>query len=93
MRGPGRYPATFRGRQAATRAVGGFPKSKYEQASVLRSSFYIGYCQQGWSEVLSRAVIDSLIHTATKNKHTWVWKYIDANIGCRIEPALIPETT
>jgi Family of unknown function (DUF5691) len=53
----------------------------------------IVYCQRPWGEALSRAVIDSFVHTATKNlkNRYWIWTPIIANVGRYIDPTLIPE--
>jgi Family of unknown function (DUF5691) len=53
----------------------------------------IACCQRQWGEALSRAVIDSLVHTATKSPSNrfWIWTAIDDNIGHHLDPALIPE--
>jgi hypothetical protein len=53
----------------------------------------IACCQRQWGEALSRAVIDSLVHTAMKNPkdHYWIWTAIGNNIGRHLDPSLIPE--
>jgi hypothetical protein len=54
---------------------------------------YVATCGWPWSAALSRAVIDSLLyHAATDGfKEGWIWSGFIDNIGCRIDPALIPE--
>jgi hypothetical protein len=53
----------------------------------------IACSQRQWGDALSRAVIDSLVHTAKKNpkNHYWIWTAISDNIGRHLDPALIPE--
>jgi uncharacterized protein DUF5691 len=53
----------------------------------------IVFCQGQWGQALSRAVIDSLLHTATKGwaNYNWIWTSIVDTVGCRLDPALIPE--
>jgi hypothetical protein len=53
----------------------------------------IACCDKQWGEKLSRAVIDSLVHTAKnspKNNY-WIWTAIGNSIGRHLDPALIPE--
>ncbi|HEY7184859.1 MAG TPA: DUF5691 domain-containing protein [Blastocatellia bacterium] len=54
---------------------------------------YVATCWRQWGEALSRAVIDSLLHHAETDrfKDGWMWSGFMDNIGCRIDPALIPE--
>jgi hypothetical protein len=53
----------------------------------------IACCQRQWGEALSRAVIDSMVHTVTKSEKSryWMWTAIGDNIGRHLDPALIPE--
>lgn len=55
---------------------------------------YVATCWRQWGEALSRALIDSLIHHAATDrfKDSWMWSGFIDNIGCRLDPALIPET-
>jgi hypothetical protein len=54
---------------------------------------YVASCWRQWSVKLSRAVIDSLLrHAATDRfKEGWMWSDFLNTIGCRLDPALIPE--
>jgi hypothetical protein len=54
---------------------------------------YVTYCWRPWGVKLSRAVIDSLLrHAATDRfKEGWMWSGFLNTIGCRLDPALIPE--
>jgi Family of unknown function (DUF5691) len=53
---------------------------------------YVAASWRPWSMKLSRAVIDSLLHHAATDrfKEGWMWVGILNAIGCRIDPALIP---
>jgi uncharacterized protein DUF5691 len=55
---------------------------------------YIGSCRRLWSETFSRAVINSLLHTGTLNSLSYhsIWESAKYTVGCRLDPALIPET-
>jgi hypothetical protein len=55
---------------------------------------YVATCWRQWGEALSRAVISSLLHHAATDrfKDSWMWSGFTDNIGCRLDPALIPET-
>jgi Family of unknown function (DUF5691) len=55
---------------------------------------YVAYCSGQWSVKLSRAVIDCLFQHAKTDrfKHDWTWSGFLNTVGCRLDPALIPET-
>jgi hypothetical protein len=54
---------------------------------------YVSTCWRQWGAALSRAVVDSLLHHAATDrfKDSWMWSGFTDNIGCRLDPALIPE--
>src|SRR5262249_18738016 len=54
---------------------------------------YVVSCWRQWSATLSRAVIDSLLHHAGTDrfKDAWMWSGFINTIGCRFDPALIPD--
>ncbi len=55
---------------------------------------YVAACTRPWSVKLSQAVVNSLLHHAATDrfKDGWMWSDFIDNIGCRLDPALIPET-
>jgi Family of unknown function (DUF5691) len=55
---------------------------------------FIASYERQWSEKLSRAVVDSLLHHAAidRFKETWMWSGFLESTGCRLDPQLIPET-
>jgi len=55
---------------------------------------YVATCWRQWGEQLSRAVMNSLLHHAATDrfKDGWMWSGFTDYIGCRLDPALIPET-
>lgn len=55
---------------------------------------YVAACWRQWGGALSRAVMNSLLHHAATDrfKDGWLWSGFTDNIGCRLDPALIPET-
>jgi hypothetical protein len=56
---------------------------------------YVAYCLRPWSAKLSHAVIDSMLYHATlktdRSEEGWIWSAFLNTIGCRLNPALIPE--
>jgi hypothetical protein len=54
---------------------------------------FIRSCRRRWSEALSRSVIDCLLrHPATPGFDNIWWPVFTNDIGCCLDPALIPET-
>jgi len=55
---------------------------------------YVVACSRPWSAKLSRAVVNSLVyHAATDRfKNGWMWAEFIGNVGCCLDPALIPES-
>lgn len=55
---------------------------------------YVASCTRPWSVKLSQMVVNSLLHQAATDrfKDGWMWSEFTDNIGCRLDPALIPET-
>ena len=54
---------------------------------------FIRSCRRQWGEALSRAVIDSLLrHPATASSDNVWWPVFTNDIGCCLDPALIPKT-
>jgi len=55
---------------------------------------YVVACSRPWSAKLSRALVNSLVyHAATDRfKNGWMWSEFIGNIGCCLDPALIPES-
>jgi uncharacterized protein DUF5691 len=56
---------------------------------------YVAYCLRPWGAKLSRAVVDSLLYHATlktdRFEEGWTWPAFLNTIGCRLNPALIPD--
>jgi uncharacterized protein DUF5691 len=54
---------------------------------------FIRSCRRQWGEALSRAVIDRLLRNpATAGSDNVWWPIFTNDIGCSLDPALIPET-